>query len=170
MDTPNVFGGGDREDVLKRNRDAWRRQIGSRPVRRVNAIMVVLLLGAGSAACGGGSTSASSEPAGATGAAGPSATAADAHAEIAARKAQAAMEVYAIDNGGSYQGADAATLRKIEPSLPADLDIQGDASSYTITAHSGSGGSFTLTRAPGGGTKHTCTKPGVGACSVRGSW
>jgi hypothetical protein len=80
------------------------------------------------------------------------------------------MEVYAIDNGGSYQGADAATLRKIEPSLPADLDIQGDASSYTITAHSGSGGSFTLTRAPGGGTKHTCTKPGVGACSVRGSW
>jgi len=117
--------------------------------------------------CGGGSTSASSGPAGATGA---SATAADAHAEIAARKAQAVMEVYAIDNGGSYQGADAAALRKIEPSLPTDLDIQGDASSYTITAHSGSGNSFTVAHTPGGGTKHTCTKLGVGACSASGSW
>ena len=136
-------------------------------MRRVSAIMVVLLLGAGIAACGGGSTSASSGPAGATGA---SATATDAHAEIAARKAQAAMEVYAIDNGGSYQGADAAALRKIEPSLPADLDIQGDASSYTITAHSGSGNSFTVAHTPGGGTKHTCTKPDVGVCSASGSW
>ena len=133
--------------------------------------MVAALLAVGVSACGSASTKATSDTTGAAaGAASASATAMDAKAEIAARKAQVAMEVYATDNGGAYTGVDAAALKKIEPSVPTDLEIQADSSSYAITAHSGSGNSFTVARDPGGATKLTCSKPGVGACSASASW
>src|SRR5918999_98434 len=61
----------------------------------------------------------------------------DAQAKADARTAQTAMETYATDNGGEYDGATATILRTIEPTLNgATFTVSSDPDEYTVTATS----------------------------------
>lgn len=94
----------------------------------------------------------------------------DAQAKTAIRDATGAIEVYHQDHN-TYDGADAAALVDIEPSLreAPGLDVAGDADGFTITVESGSGGSFTLQRS-GGTTVRSCGAPGHDGCPDSGHW
>lgn len=94
---------------------------------------------------------------------------ADGAAQIGARTAQAAIETFATDNGSSYD-ASAEDLLEIEPTLPATLEVDAAADSYTVTVPSESGTRFSLSRSPEGTTTFTCDSPGEGACPERGDW
>jgi len=92
-------------------------------------------------------------------------------AEVTARTAVTAMEVYAVDHGGSYTGADAATLRSIEPRLPPNLYVQAQSTSYSVTVPAKlSGTQFTVEKRTGGALSFTCSSPGTGTCPPSGDW
>jgi type IV pilus assembly protein PilA len=72
----------------------------------------------------------------------------DADAKAVARTAQTAMETFATDSGGSYNGADQADLLLIEPTL-ADaegLTAAGTATGYTVTATSETDREFSIVK------------------------
>jgi len=85
----------------------------------------------------------------------------DSDAKAVARTAQTAMETYATDNGGDYDGATEVELKAIEPTLnDADLTAVGTATGYTVTATSSTertfdivklNNTFSFTCAPDGG-------------------
>jgi type IV pilus assembly protein PilA len=94
----------------------------------------------------------------------------DSEAKAAVRVATGAVEVYHQDHN-TYDGADADALVDIEPSLreARGLDVDGDASGFTITVESASGGSFTLQRS-GATTVRSCGAPGNDGCPASGHW
>ena len=56
-----------------------------------------------------------------------------------------AIETYADDNNGSYAGASATELSKVDPGLSSDdLEVVSTDSSYTITVASTSGTTFSI--------------------------
>jgi hypothetical protein len=82
-----------------------------------------------------------------------------------------ALETYAVDNNGSYTGADVAGLGELEPSLAdADLTVTGDASTYTVEVASPSGARFSIARNEDGAVELTCEPPGTASCSESGGW
>lgn len=96
----------------------------------------------------------------------------DADSKAAVRTAQTAIESYATDNGGSYDGADATDLETIEPTL-ADgnlTTVTGNGETgYTLTSTSDTTSTFTITRT-GGTTELTCDPPSEGGCPPSGDW
>jgi hypothetical protein len=140
------------------------------PLRHLTAVVLSALA---VAACGGdddedeATTQATTGATGTTGAAG--AAPSDVEAQSTARTAQTALEVYYTDNT-SYAGADAAELAAIEPDLPADIEVEADAQSYTLTVPSETGNSFTIERDADGTVTHSCTEPGAGDCPESGEW
>ena len=95
---------------------------------------------------------------------------ADADAQTQARTAQTAIETFATDNGGQYAGATPEALQQIEPTLTAPLTVDGQASTYSVTAESETGTTFTVARDPSGLTAFTCSSPGEGNCPDSGDW
>jgi type IV pilus assembly protein PilA len=92
----------------------------------------------------------------------------DADTKSMAHTAQTAIETYATDHGGSYQGATDAILAGIEETLdPANVDVSGaSATGYTVSAMTpGTTGphTFNIIRS-GGGFQYTCTPEGQGGC------
>lgn len=95
----------------------------------------------------------------------------DADAKSAARTAQTAIETYATDNGGSYAGADEASLIDIESTLTDRVfNVTSGDSSYTVTARSETGNEFSITRNSDGTTELTCTTAGKAGCPESGEW
>ena len=125
------------------------------------------------AGCGddeGSETPATTTTGGATGATGAAGgTQEDATAKSDARSAQTALESYAADNDGSYEGADASDIDQIEP-VTSDVGVKVTEDTYEITAPSASGNTFTIERAAHGATTKTCTEAGVGGCPQNGEW
>jgi type IV pilus assembly protein PilA len=104
----------------------------------------------------------------------------DSKAKENAHSAQVAMETYATEHGGSYEGATEAELNKIEPTIkagtvgnpkatPAVAAVEGivtsgtNGSGYTIESVSSTGNVFKIKNAAGTMT-FTCTAPGSGGC------
>jgi len=146
--------------------------VNGRPITLGAVVAVLAILAAGAGGCGGGDDTSTSGATGATGAAeAESQQTADAKAEIAARKAETAMEVYATDNNGSYAGASPTGLQKIEPSVPESVQMTASGQSYKITMPSSVGGnSFTVSRDASGTPSFTCEVPGEGNCPASGNW
>ncbi len=104
----------------------------------------------------------------------------DAEAKGAARSAQTAIEIYATENDGAYDGATLAKLKTIEPILPdapvagnaevglelADTDGTGSpsATGYRVTVTSTTGSTFSVARA-GSTFTFPCTSAGSSGCS-----
>lgn len=140
------------------------------PRRPWLAALAVIAIGI--SGCGddeGESTPATTTTSGATGATGPDAAAADADAKSSARAAQVALETYATDHDGSYEGADPNTLSEIEP-VGSDIGVRASADTYEVTASSESGNTFTIERASDGSVTRSCTEPGAGGCPAGGEW
>jgi hypothetical protein len=132
------------------------------------AVLIVLAL----AGCGddeGDETPATTTTSGATGASGAAGTQEDAQAKSDARSAQTALEAYATDHGGSYEGANPNDLDQIEP-VTTDVGVKTTADTYSVTADSNSGNTFTIERSSDGKTTNTCTEAGVGGCPENGEW
>ena len=101
----------------------------------------------------------------------------DAKAKEAAHTTQVAMETYATDNNGSYNGATVALLQGIEPTVPSapaagqmGLTINSaGANSYdfTVTAQS-TGHTFSVVNTAGTMT-YPCTVAGQGGCPSGGA-
>jgi type IV pilus assembly protein PilA len=107
----------------------------------------------------------------------------DASAKESVRTAETAMETYATDNDGSYDGATAADLRGIEstlndaaladPDTPASVNAAaGDTAdnSYTVVVTSDTDNTFSITRHGDGTTELTCTDDGTAGCPSGGDW
>jgi type IV pilus assembly protein PilA len=94
----------------------------------------------------------------------------DAQAKAAARTAQTAIETYATEHGGSYEGADPAKLAAIEPTLQtsganAITVPTATPTGYTVTSTSSKSRAFSITRA-GGNVTFPCTPLGGGCTDV----
>jgi hypothetical protein len=114
-------------------------------------------------------TTSTSGASGTSGAAGADALKEDAQAKSDAASAQTALESYALDNGGSYEGATPENLDEIE-SVTTDVGVKTTADTYEVTADSNSGNTFTIERSSDAKTTKTCTEPGVGGCPENGEW
>jgi hypothetical protein len=96
---------------------------------------------------------------------------ADAEAKSNVVTAAEMMETYATDNNGFYDGATAATLQAMEPTLPDDLAVEATEDSYVVTVAATEGDNkFTLARKSSGLTERTCETAGDGGCSTTGEW
>jgi type IV pilus assembly protein PilA len=102
----------------------------------------------------------------------------DASAKSMARTSETAMETYATENGGVYNGTPAPSgtvLHDIEPTIvAADVAVTGvTADSYTVTATSGTDNTFSISRETDGTTTFDCTQADTtkpGGCPDDGQW
>ena len=94
----------------------------------------------------------------------------DAEAKSQVRTAQTALEAYATDHGGYYEGAQPRDLMAIEPTLPASLELESGDLDYSLTVPSESGNSFTISRDSDGTLTFPCQDAGVGGCEASGTW
>jgi type IV pilus assembly protein PilA len=110
----------------------------------------------------------------------------DAQAKAMVRSAQTAIEAYATDNSGSYEGATDDALKAAEetiliagegdesdPNLVAVTPEEGGAE-YTVTVDSpASGNTFSISREGGGVVSYTCgpeTVDGNAGCPADETW
>jgi type IV pilus assembly protein PilA len=85
----------------------------------------------------------------------------DAKAKEMAHTMQVAMEACGPKDS-VYTACPLATIRKIEPSIPASPNakaIVSEKGGYTVEAKAASGSYFQITRSPTGGLTFTCTVP-----------
>jgi type IV pilus assembly protein PilA len=104
----------------------------------------------------------------------------DSQAKVYDRTAETAMETFATDNGGTYDGADAAALKGIESTLnganisavdvPAGVAGGATNKSYKVSVTSQTGNVFSITRLDNGTTSLTCTNAGTAGCPTGGNW
>ena len=100
----------------------------------------------------------------------------DAEAKVQVRTAETAMETFAADHDGKYQGADEAALEAIEPTLrtvPAgDLTVQplGASGQYRVAVVAATGNEFAIRRLNDGSLSFPCTSQGTGGCPSSGFW
>jgi hypothetical protein len=98
-------------------------------------------------------------------------TSLDSTAKTGARRAQTAIESYGTRNRG-FDGADAAALRDIDPTL-ADYELSNvtaGGNSYTVGVTSASGTEFSIERDSRGTITSTCDAPELGGCAAGGDW
>lgn len=96
----------------------------------------------------------------------------DAVAKTDARIAMQAMETFATENAGSYEGATVDDLVELEPALidtTVVIDETGE-SNFSISVVSGAGNRYSIERRPGGGQQFLCDPPGIDGCPQSGSW
>ena len=95
-----------------------------------------------------------------------------ADAQSLLRTAQTALETYAVDRGGSYNGATAETLAEIEPSLAgAEIEVTADAATFTLTITDPTGeNSYSIARQSTGAVTFGCTPEGTPGCPPGGDW
>jgi len=107
----------------------------------------------------------------------------DSKAKENAHTAQVAIETYATEHGGSYAGATAAELKKIEPTIveagsetvgtetkPKGEGIvvaKATSDEYTIQSRTANGHVFEIVNVAGTMT-YPCTPPGKGGCPTTG--
>jgi len=102
--------------------------------------------------------------------------ASDAQSKAAARTAETAMETYATENGGKYEGATPALLKGIEPTLQetganAITVPVKTATEFKVTATSSTGTAFSIARGPTGTVTFSCTPFSTGGCPASpGDW
>jgi type II secretion system protein G len=102
----------------------------------------------------------------------------DADAKAAVRTSQTAIETYATDNDGVYDGAAAGTtasnLNVIEPTLNQEGTrlsvVAASGKTYTVKDVSTTGSTFSISRAADGTTSLTCTTAGQKGCPAGGDW
>jgi type IV pilus assembly protein PilA len=103
----------------------------------------------------------------------------DSKAKENAHTAQVAMETFATENGGSYEGATAAKLKEIEPTIVVATSKEGKTSEGIVTAETSKTGykiesfssnehKFEIVNTKGAMT-YPCTPPGEGGCPT-GGW
>jgi hypothetical protein len=96
---------------------------------------------------------------------------ADALAKEQMHSAQVALETYAVDHRGSYEGATPAKLRQIEPTLPPSLEvIEAGPEYFSISVASKSGNWFEIDREFGGELTFKCGDSGEAGCPGNGEW
>lgn len=96
----------------------------------------------------------------------------DADARAGLAVSRTAMETYSTDNDGSYDGATAAALVDIEPTLTGlTLNVGAVTDrTYVLEVVSADGQTFTAERAASGAVTLTCTPPGEGGCPNDGEF
>ena len=89
----------------------------------------------------------------------------DAKAKEYAHSAQVAIETYATDHNGSYEGADLTALKAIEPTLSsAKLTIaKAEPKNYELVSESTNGNKFKVVNTAGTLT-YPCETAGTGGC------
>lgn len=96
---------------------------------------------------------------------------ADALAKEQGHTALVAMETYATDHEGSYEGVTPGKLRNIEPSLPAGLEVTEAGYDYfSISIPSKGGNWFEIEREIGGELAFKCGETGHAGCPGNGRW
>jgi type IV pilus assembly protein PilA len=98
----------------------------------------------------------------------------DAAAKTQARTAQTAMETFATDHNGEYEGATKAELVKIEPTLSDEssaelLAPEVAAKKYKVTSKSKSGNTFSIERTEEGTVVRSCAEV-KGGCVAGKTW
>ena len=92
----------------------------------------------------------------------------DAQAKAAGRTAETAMESYATENGGSYEGATNTRLHEIGPTLQTEGDnaitVESEEDTFTVTSTSGKAHEFSITRNSNGTVTFSCSPEGSGGC------
>jgi type IV pilus assembly protein PilA len=99
----------------------------------------------------------------------------DAQAKSAARTAETAMETYATETGGSYEGATVSILHNIEPTLQETgnnhiEEPTATKTTFTVTSVAGTGNKFSITRNANGTVTFSCTTTGKAGCPTGGDW
>jgi type IV pilus assembly protein PilA len=105
----------------------------------------------------------------------------DSKAKETAHSAQVAIETFATEHNGSYEGATVEALHKIEPTIPFAKNAQNEVESivaipttglgkekYEIVVTSTTGNKFTIKNVEGT-MSYPCTQEGKGGCST-GGW
>jgi type IV pilus assembly protein PilA len=97
----------------------------------------------------------------------------DSKAKENAHSAQVAVETFATENGGKYEGVTLAELHRIEPTISTTpgvvasktegLIVEGTATGYTIQSISSNGNDFKIINTAGA-MEFRCTTPGSGGC------
>ena len=96
----------------------------------------------------------------------------DAKAKETAHSVQVAMETYATENSGSYEGVTNAKLHAIEPTIPAAATEEpkvtvtapeGGGYTITVTAET-TGHTFGIDRSSTGALTYPCSPAGQGGC------
>lgn len=96
---------------------------------------------------------------------------ADALAKEQMHTAQVAIETYATNHRGSYEGATPAKLRQIEPTLPSSLEVREAGLEYfSISVGSKNGNWFEIDREFDGELTFKCGEPGDAGCPGSGEW
>jgi type IV pilus assembly protein PilA len=102
----------------------------------------------------------------------------DAKAKEAAHSAQVALETYATDNNGSYEGATVAKLQAIEPTVEAESAAAGKQglklaelgpTKYEIISTSSNGHEFKIKNVSGTMT-YKCSPKEKGGCPSSEEW
>jgi type IV pilus assembly protein PilA len=105
----------------------------------------------------------------------------DSKAKENAHSAQVAMETCGTEVASAYTGCDAATLKKIEPTLPSTSAETGEkleatavgTGTYTVKVKSSTGNTFSIARDGSGNLTYACTIPTAtsdkGGCNVTGT-
>ena len=99
----------------------------------------------------------------------------DAAAKSQVRTSQTAIETYATDHNGSYEGATLANLQEYEPTLKdvsaAKLTVAAaTATGYTLESESVATKDKFIVKNTAGETKRECTPVKVGTGCSTGSW
>jgi type IV pilus assembly protein PilA len=100
----------------------------------------------------------------------------DADAKVHARSAFIAMETYATEHDGDYDGVTVDELQEIDPTLTdvpdSDLtiDVGGGGYRYQLAIRSPSGNEFWIRRRPGDELTYPCTTAGNSGCPGSGAW
>jgi type IV pilus assembly protein PilA len=102
----------------------------------------------------------------------------DAEAKAMARSAETAMETYATEHGGKYEGTpepSGAVLHAIEPTIEAaKVTVTKGSNTFTVTAKSDlAGHEFSITRNADGTKTLSCVPKeanAAGGCPPSGNW
>jgi len=99
----------------------------------------------------------------------------DSDAKADARTAQTAIETYATDHDGAYNGPpapDGAALNQIESTIPVagTTVVASTPTTYTVRTTSETDTTFDITRTAGGQTDSDCSDHGEGGCPSDGKW
>jgi hypothetical protein len=94
-----------------------------------------------------------------------------AEAKAAVRTAVTAIETYATEHGGTYDGATVEALQQIVPDTPADLVVAiPSPQEYELSLTSESGITYVATKSPSGTLARTCAPVGEDDCPASGAW